>query len=288
MDHSTETSFVYYLLSNASMNVYKDNKPQHFRTLLPTPLYLEGEWEVGLSTIIYPHNWNQLKSQGTLMVNLPVTSNASGLRINEAIRIEFSFKQFDSLTEFVKVLNEHLNAEVEKHILTSKTVFKPVTLEEKHTYKHLQFSLSSGRPQKLSLLDYGYGTDFKIDFPRPELPTRELWRMCGFEDKVTEIVEGSQAKNPVSLTLQLPSLFVYTPMIEYVGVGDTHAPLFAVVPVRGNLGDIVYERFDKPIYMRLNQKYIAEIEVSIKDDTGEDIVFNAGKTILILHFRRRT
>ncbi|GFT21724.1 uncharacterized protein TNCV_2969771 [Trichonephila clavipes] len=33
------------------------NKISHFKTQLPSPVCLNGEWEVGLSEIIYPHSW---------------------------------------------------------------------------------------------------------------------------------------------------------------------------------------------------------------------------------------
>ncbi|GFX55787.1 uncharacterized transposon-derived protein F54H12.3 [Trichonephila clavipes] len=34
-----------------------ENKISHFKTQLPSPVCLNGEWEVGLSEIIYPHSW---------------------------------------------------------------------------------------------------------------------------------------------------------------------------------------------------------------------------------------
>ncbi|GFU34963.1 uncharacterized protein TNCV_2992511 [Trichonephila clavipes] len=34
-----------------------ENKISHFKTQLPSPVCLKGEWEVGLSEIIYPHSW---------------------------------------------------------------------------------------------------------------------------------------------------------------------------------------------------------------------------------------
>ncbi|GFT12058.1 uncharacterized protein TNCV_726451 [Trichonephila clavipes] len=34
-----------------------ENKISHFKTQLPSPVCLNGEWELGLSEIIYPHSW---------------------------------------------------------------------------------------------------------------------------------------------------------------------------------------------------------------------------------------
>ncbi|GFW60385.1 uncharacterized transposon-derived protein F54H12.3 [Trichonephila clavipes] len=38
-------------------DIQKKNKISHFKTQLPSPVCLKGEWEVGLSEIIYPHSW---------------------------------------------------------------------------------------------------------------------------------------------------------------------------------------------------------------------------------------
>lgn len=289
MEDYKGSSFVYYLMSNASMNVYPDNKPQNFRTLLPRPLILDGEWEVGISTVIYPHNWNQLKSDSYVEVHFPLKYKSVENIENYKLKVDFTYRQFTSIDEAVNLLNETINNAIEKHIAKDEGVFEKTRRNGQFTYKHLELSLSKTLPRKIHLLNYGYAPGLlKILLPSKVEKERELWRLFGFEDSITMLVEGTEAKHPASLHLHFPSLYVYSPIIEYVGVGDTHAPLFAIVPIRGNLGEVIYERFEKPIYVRLTQKFISEIAISIKDDTGEDIQFGAGKTILILHFRRRS
>ncbi|GFY67971.1 uncharacterized protein TNIN_431361 [Trichonephila inaurata madagascariensis] len=50
-------SFYITLPSDSSMHFFPENKISHFKTRLPSPVYLNGEWEVGLSEIIYPQSW---------------------------------------------------------------------------------------------------------------------------------------------------------------------------------------------------------------------------------------
>ncbi|GFT62946.1 uncharacterized protein TNCV_1607371 [Trichonephila clavipes] len=50
-------SFYVTLPSDSSMHFFPENKISHFKTQLPSPVCLNGEWEVGLSEIIYPHSW---------------------------------------------------------------------------------------------------------------------------------------------------------------------------------------------------------------------------------------
>ncbi len=39
------------------MTFYPDNTLAHYKVQLPRPISLEGEWEVGMSEIQYPHTW---------------------------------------------------------------------------------------------------------------------------------------------------------------------------------------------------------------------------------------
>ncbi|GFT78283.1 uncharacterized protein TNCV_4451421 [Trichonephila clavipes] len=50
-------SFYVTLPSDSSMHFFPENKISHFKTQLPSSVYLNGEWEVGLSEIIFPHSW---------------------------------------------------------------------------------------------------------------------------------------------------------------------------------------------------------------------------------------
>lgn len=59
------TSFYVTLPSNSSPEVYPDNTLTHFRVKLPQPITLEGQWEVGLAEIVYPHQWYNLDEKST-------------------------------------------------------------------------------------------------------------------------------------------------------------------------------------------------------------------------------
>ena len=45
------------LPSNSSMKYFPNNKTSNFVTKLSRTLQLDGEWEVGLAEIDYPHTW---------------------------------------------------------------------------------------------------------------------------------------------------------------------------------------------------------------------------------------
>jgi hypothetical protein len=51
----SETHFYLTLPSNASLDVFPDNKTGSYRVKLPHPIDLNGNWEVGLYSISYPN-----------------------------------------------------------------------------------------------------------------------------------------------------------------------------------------------------------------------------------------
>jgi hypothetical protein len=48
------------LPSDSSMSYFPDNTIAHFTTQLPETIQLDGDYEVGLAEIIYPHSWYNL------------------------------------------------------------------------------------------------------------------------------------------------------------------------------------------------------------------------------------
>jgi hypothetical protein len=56
------THFPLTLPSNASLDVFPDNKTTEYRVKLPQPVELDGNWEVGLYSIFYPNTWYTLRN----------------------------------------------------------------------------------------------------------------------------------------------------------------------------------------------------------------------------------
>jgi len=83
------------------------------------------------------------------------------------------------------------------------------------------------------------------------------------------------------------ALYVYCDVLENVAVGDTLAPLLRIVDATaGRRGENVHQNFDPPRYMPVRKKKFDTIEMLIKDEYGEDIAFEGGKSVVTLHFRR--
>ena len=84
----------------------------------------------------------------------------------------------------------------------------------------------------------------------------------------------------------IESIYIYSDIVENQYVGDYKVPLLRVVPVRSNFGEMDWIHYDKPHYMRLSRENINNIEINIRDSTGEFVSFESGKVIVTLVFRR--
>jgi hypothetical protein len=84
-------------------------------------------------------------------------------------------------------------------------------------------------------------------------------------------------------------LNIYTSITEPVFVGHTIAPLLKTIPI-GSAGykqKVYSKEFQNLNYMKVLRQSIQEIEVEIRDSTGELAPFDLGKVYLRLHFRPR-
>ena len=67
-----ESEFYVTLPSNSSMQYFPDNKTSNFLTKLPRTQQQDGEWEVGLAEIDYPHTWyNMHEGKNAVEIYVP-------------------------------------------------------------------------------------------------------------------------------------------------------------------------------------------------------------------------
>ena len=83
------------------------------------------------------------------------------------------------------------------------------------------------------------------------------------------------------------NLFVYTNIVRDSYVGDTLTPLLRTVQNTSPKDAYITQSFLHNIYIPVKTNYIPTIEILLADDTGHNIAFEYGKTIVTLHFRKR-
>lgn len=243
--------FYLTLPSNSSMQCHPTNTAAKFTTQLPATIDLDGEWEVGLSEIIYPRT----------VCN--VDDNECNVEVWEGDGRSFHIVSvpkgtYGSVTDVVNALT--------KQCAKRPHDDKPFTLTYDTSTAKVTLTVGSRKFIKLSAaLSFMFGFT-KCDFVGPTKYDSEL---------LPDARRG------------LASMYVYCDVIDPVIVGDTKVQLLRTLPTN-NDSEVVaaHAIFVNPIYIPLQKKHFGTIEINIMSDTGDPMPFTLGKSIVVLHFRR--
>jgi len=244
----TEPQFFVLLPSNASLGLYNNNTLTSYTVHLPETILLEGEYEVGLQSIIWPRTfYNITKSSERLYWHQP-----SGL--SDVVLL--SIGNYETITSLIDHINDKLKEAVRDNI---QLRFNPISEKVYVTVKN------------------GYKT----------LLPNNLSQILGFGGKEIMITESQYSPFVADLSGGIQCLYIYADIAGYQIVGDTKARLLKVIPIEGKYGDTVYKSFDVPTYNPVGTKEFQDIKIDIRDGSGRKIQFERGRVVVNLHFRQR-
>ena len=256
--------FYITLPSNSSMHYYPNNTVTRYTTRLENAISLSGEWEVGLVEIQYQHTWFNLeRGEGRVTYSQAVEVRGKLTHLQNSLRLTPGY--YDSTTDLIQMINDHIKDTADKFELSMFTKFKynPIT-------KRLNADIHKGT---------------SIHF------SPALCAMLGLGARQSPIINTDdaplqwRAANACDINRGFSSIYVYCNVLEHIPVGDTKAPLLRIVHLSGKSGDNVHVIYEKPLYVPLQQKSFDSIEIDIRSDTGNPIPFEYGKVIVTLHFR---
>ena len=145
--------FYLTLPSNASMDVFPDNKIGSYHVKFPQTFDLNSEWEVGLYSISYPNTWYTLEKRQHQ--NHIYYSTDGGKTFWTSAKVDYGY--YTSVPELIKAINAAMKKELKNNnVVLSynlRTHKVKVTLAPKH---YILF-----RPQMARILGFG-GDDIKI------------------------------------------------------------------------------------------------------------------------------
>ena len=249
--------FYLTLPSNSSLKYYPDNTLTQFTTQLAQPIKLQGQWEVGLAEIQYPHSWHnmnegwiKIQSHKDLPIEYPIPSG-----------------QYNTPEELIKTLNQLIH---DSHAYTWTKEMTVIMASVTFTYHSVTQKVTIKVPTETTL----------------EV-SHDLMKMLGFtQDKFRSgTFTGVRV---IDVNQGFHSLYVYTNIIEPRFVGDAEAPLLRIVPIEGKSGQTLLKTYENVHYLSILQKSFSSIEVYIRKDTGEPVPFELGKVVITLHFREKT
>ena len=304
---NTETEFQLTLPSNASITFSPDNKPANYTTTLPSPISLEGEWEVALIDIQYPHNWMNITKDIYLIILIETSNKDRGFRTTlSTVLFNYKSKYEEECIELRKQLWGNKKVDDNDVVLLYARLPKGyyanigdliATLNEE-----IQDSItgvaafSSNREQTKEVnLVYRYNQiERRVQLFQtgmvgpPEIVCLDKQVKSILEQANPTLVEKTEIHTRGKLLLNtIPSIYIYSDIIKYQFVGDAKVPLLGVLPVQGVDGEQQYWSFNPPYYIPVAISTLSSVNIHLADDKGDEIpFFGDGKVVARLHFRR--
>ena len=214
------------------MQYFPDNKTSNFVAKLSRTLQLDGEWEVGLAEIVYPHTWyNIRKRKNSVEIYTPDNLYLVFKTVEYSIQPGYYKEVQDVIDALYKAGLDNLSDVVLAYDDTSKRV-----------------TVKCGRRVVVKLRG-------------------DIARMFGFLNDTT--IRASDEKG---FTLALPEtgnqyFYVYTDIIKSQYQGDVVVPVLRTVTVKGEHGNHVCKNFERPHYVPLNKKNFDTISINIRDES---------------------
>jgi len=251
-------SFYVYLLSNT----HDGNRIGDFRVQCANPVVLEGQYEVALTHIVYPYNFDVItdKLEENFSPQNSVFDTFEDCRVAEG---RVPTKNYESGEELVAMVNYALKT---VRLVTDNSAVTDSRLEDAFT-----FDAMTGRCSVV------------VEVKKIQ-PSRKLAYLLGFDHPV--LGKGFQeAQHPVHLCQDL--MFIYTNIVDYQMISNVMAPLLKMLCMKGKYGHSSEVSFDWPQYVPVLKNEFDTIKIELKNDKDEIINFHSGKVAMTLHFRRK-
>jgi len=258
------------------------NTSSHYRVQLPYDIDLPGQWQVALVSITYPYTWNNIPGGNASTILIKYRDSQTRV---VSVRVRRAF--YGTIQDLFHAIKTALRKADVSMLLSHLSVKK----REEHTPK-LQQEIADA-------IDFSYDTRVTIHIKDTKAITEIylsplMQYMLGYTDR-SGLYSLNQpenlAKYPPDLSGGIDSLYVYCDLIQPQIVGDTMTQLLRQIPIRvagTPYGHPVTEIFTQPHYLNVIHKKLSTIEVYIKNDSGENLLFNFGKSTVKLHFVKKS
>ena len=254
-------NFFYVVLPSNVKNGYT-NKANNFRIRLPNQIDLSGgNWEVGLSELIYPLSHYNI---------------GNGANMDRCI----VFQVLDSVV----------------YVLIEKGFYKTIDIFVQKLNEQCKNALPEGSAAKFSFDRTSYKT--RLTLPQAidlKFMGRELSYCLGFPFR-TASIQFDESRTAVStyaadISAALQEMYIYSDIVapQIVGQGQANLlKLISLASIKGErqFGDKVHVKFTKPQFLKLRTHIFQEILTEIKTGSGTEFPFKFGTVILTLCFRR--
>jgi hypothetical protein len=245
------------LPSDSSKDTYPGNTTSRFTVKLPDRIDLDGDYEVGLSEFIYPHNWFNFNNSDERYW-LGMKSDGEVIK-----KYYFNSGYYHDGTAFATDLNRQMARALYELMASSMRIrftFNPMTL--KMTIENPTRNWVTISDEFMKFLGFPNG------WPTP--PRTSM--------TATKMLDMNRGRN---------LMFIYCDAASHSIVGDVETPLLRVCNITGKDGEVIRTIFTHPHYIPLARHDFETIEINISDELGRPIPFMHGKSMITLHFKPR-
>lgn len=266
--------FYIVLPSNSSMLYYADNTTAHFVTQLPHTIRLTGKWNVALTEIQIPMNFQHIERElKERRIILEGVNSSSLLLTNELPKPSsrvVSFIEPGIYRDIDTLMKEINDLACIKH--------------------HVELSTGAG----------GYVTVKRTCSPECCVTHNlyfplKLIKILGFESENLKFIKleangTCTGLRPANLSNSVPRMMmIYTDILEPIVTGDVQSRLLRAVSLdldSSNHGCTSVNSFSSPMYLPLLFNSFQTIEIDIRDQHGDPLPFDSGTLTVVLHFKR--
>ena len=270
-------NFYLTLLSDCSLSTFSKNTQCDFKVKLDHSIQIEKDnWEVGLVEVITPTEVNNITKENNYVI----------LRFTDRKMCE----DIDNCTKYVSYVDQkiyiqngyyasprHLVEEIQKSI----NFRYGLTLKNSNATITISYGENSARVK----LDVQDPTKVQIIFPKA------IAEILGVDRNYFDKPLGNEKyifRYGVDLNTKIHQLYIYSDLASYTFIGDVTAPILRVLPFESKReNNHLHQEFVNVHYVPVAKSFIDQVHISIKGDTGENVPFISGKTLVKLHFRQK-
>ena len=260
----------YVTLPSNIESKYFDNNLGQYRTKLASPLKLDGDWEVGLSSISFTNSW----------FNIPETEKINFLYFDGKGRyFDLSAtlikNNYNDITSLLKQLNAGI-AELENELKKTDAIISLPTFLHVKDFEIICCELKLYKnclvfPEMSDNLCKILGFDKKsIDSKRNEtyrIYKSEFKKDVNYIPKIENKEKILWGYNMYEIFAQFHSMYVYCDIINDSFIGDKQAPLlrYVEIPTKAKYGEQVVKIYTDLHYIPLRSKEFDSILLDMEE-----------------------
>ena len=245
------------LPSNSSLKYFPHNTASNFKvkTSYMPDLNSNAMYECALTEIIFPNRFRNVRENSN-QIMVYRYMNKFGTKNVKEYKIESHY--YPTIVSLIKKIKEVVSSEFISIVFDS---------EKERT----QVKVSGG-----------YCIHFGSDIARVlGFPSDNLIKSID-ENEVSEV-----SPYHATVTGGLSMVYVYSDIIKQQVVGETAVPLLRIINWdHSSKEDNTALTFEKLYFIPLKNSQFDTINILLLDDTGKEIVFEYGKVVVVLEFRK--